>query len=112
MTAQAPSQSPRPPVTPLLPEPGQVVQVRGSTWAVTGVAPQGLLRSPADEDPASHAGLQHEVRLINAWIASSMTSTPVARRTQRRTDARVTSGTLRPRRATAPAMQTAPGSYS
>ena len=35
--------------TPALPEPGQVVEVRGSIWAVTDTAEQGLSRSPADE---------------------------------------------------------------
>ena len=35
--------------TPTLPEPGQVVAVRGSTWAVANVQAQGLPRSPADE---------------------------------------------------------------
>ena len=34
---------------PTLPEPGQVVEVRGSTWAVANVQAQGLPRSPADE---------------------------------------------------------------
>jgi len=38
--------------TPPLPEPGQVVEVRGSTWAVANVQPQGLPRSPADETTA------------------------------------------------------------
>lgn len=38
-----------PPGLPGLPEPGRVVEVRGSTWAVTQVVPQGLPRSPADE---------------------------------------------------------------
>ena len=38
-----------PPGLPELPEPGRVVEVRGSTWAVTQVVPQGLPRSPADE---------------------------------------------------------------
>ena len=32
-----------------VPEPGQVVEVRGSTWAVAQVQQQGLPRSPADE---------------------------------------------------------------
>ncbi|WP_278265429.1 DISARM system SNF2-like helicase DrmD [Nocardia sp. AG03] len=37
---------------PPVPEPGQIVTVRGSTWAVTDVRQQGLPRSPADEgDP-------------------------------------------------------------
>lgn len=40
------------PAGPPLPEPGQVVEVRGSTWAVASVAPQGLPRSPADEATA------------------------------------------------------------
>jgi superfamily II DNA or RNA helicase len=37
---------------PRLPELGQVVEVRGSTWAVTDVRDQGLPRSPADETRA------------------------------------------------------------
>jgi hypothetical protein len=36
-------------VVPAVPEPGQVVEVRGSTWAVAQVDEQGLPRSPADE---------------------------------------------------------------
>jgi len=47
-------------VMPPLPEPGQVVNVRGSTWAVADVRRQGLPRSPADE---SMAGLTHVVTL-------------------------------------------------
>ena len=43
-----------------VPEPGQVVQVRGATWAVTDVREQGLSRSPADE---ARAGLEHLVAL-------------------------------------------------
>lgn len=43
-----------------LPEPGQVVEVRGSTWAVANVQAQGLPRSPADE---SLAQLSHVVDL-------------------------------------------------
>ncbi len=46
----------RPPV----PEPGQVVEVRGSTWAVANVTQQGLPRSPADE---AVVGLTHVVSL-------------------------------------------------
>ena len=46
-------------VTPL-PEQGQIVNVRGATWAVTDVRAQGLPRSPADE---AEAGLTHVVRL-------------------------------------------------
>lgn len=46
--------------TPPLPEPGQVVEVRGSTWAVANVQAQGLPRSPADESTAS---LSHVVDL-------------------------------------------------
>ncbi|MEV7124032.1 DISARM system SNF2-like helicase DrmD [Kitasatospora griseola] len=34
---------------PPVPEPGQVVMVRGSTWAVSDIQRQGLPRSPADE---------------------------------------------------------------
>jgi superfamily II DNA or RNA helicase len=45
---------------PALPEPGQVVEVRGSTWAVSNVQAQGLPRSPADE---SVAQLSHVVDL-------------------------------------------------
>jgi hypothetical protein len=45
---------------PPLPEPGQVVNVRGSTWAVADVRQQGLPRSPADEGAA---GLTHVVSL-------------------------------------------------
>lgn len=45
---------------PTLPEPGQVVEVRGSTWAVANVQAQGLPRSPADE---STAQLSHVVDL-------------------------------------------------
>lgn len=37
---------------PPVPEPGQVVEVRGSTWAVGAVRQQGLPRSPADEGSA------------------------------------------------------------
>lgn len=45
---------------PSTPEPGQVVEVRGSTWAVANVQTQGLPRSPADE---SAAKLSHIVDL-------------------------------------------------
>lgn len=45
---------------PPLPGPGQVVNVRGSTWAVADVRQQGLPRSPADEGTA---GLTHVVSL-------------------------------------------------
>ncbi|MGV1007205.1 MAG: DISARM system SNF2-like helicase DrmD [Dermatophilaceae bacterium] len=45
---------------PELPEPGRVVEVRGATWAVADVRPQGLLRSPADE---GRPGAQHVVTL-------------------------------------------------
>jgi len=48
-----------PPVPPL-PEQGQIVNVRGATWAVADVRAQGLPRSPADE---GEAGLAHVVRL-------------------------------------------------
>lgn len=43
-----------------MPEPGQVVEVRGSTWAVANVRAQGLPRSPADEATAQ---LSHVVDL-------------------------------------------------
>lgn len=45
---------------PPVPEPGQVVSVRGSNWAVADVREQGLPRSPADE---SVAYLTHVVTL-------------------------------------------------
>lgn len=45
---------------PLAPEPGQIVNVRGSTWAVADVRRQGLPRSPADE---GSPGLTHVVSL-------------------------------------------------
>lgn len=44
----------------VLPEPGQVVEVRGSSWAVANVRAQGLPRSPADEVSAH---LNHIVEL-------------------------------------------------
>ena len=46
--------------SPALPDPGQVVEVRGSTWAVANVKQQGLPRSPADE---AQAQLSHVVDL-------------------------------------------------
>lgn len=46
--------------TPPVPTAGQVVNVRGSTWAVADVQEQGLPRSPADE---SAAHLSHVVTL-------------------------------------------------
>ena len=49
-----------PVAAPSLPEPGQVVEVRGSTWAVANVQAQGLPRSPADEATAQ---LNHVVDL-------------------------------------------------
>ncbi|TYB43945.1 ATP-dependent helicase [Actinomadura chibensis] len=45
---------------PTLPEPGQVVEVRGAMWAVANVQAQGLPRSPADEATAQ---LSHVVEL-------------------------------------------------
>ena len=45
---------------PPVPEAGQVVNVRGSIWAVAAVAQQGLPRSPADEGAP---GLAHVVTL-------------------------------------------------
>jgi superfamily II DNA or RNA helicase len=45
---------------PPLPEQGQIVNVRGATWAVADVRAQGLPRSAADE---AEAGLTHVVRL-------------------------------------------------
>lgn len=52
--------APTAPLSARLPEPGQVVEVRGSTWAVAEVQPQGLPRSPADEGAA---GSTHVVSL-------------------------------------------------
>lgn len=48
------------PGLPPVPEPGQVVEVRGSIWAVASVRRQGLPRSPADE---AHATTHHVVTL-------------------------------------------------
>ena len=45
---------------PPVPEPGQVVNVRGATWAVTEIQAQGSPRALAGED---QAGLAHVVRL-------------------------------------------------
>ena len=64
MTTQTPpppagAPAPERPV-PALPEPGQVVQVRGAVWAVTDVVTQGLSRSPADD---GQARLDHTVAL-------------------------------------------------
>ncbi|MEU0100692.1 DISARM system SNF2-like helicase DrmD [Streptomyces sp. NPDC006267] len=56
----AASSAPSPVALPPVPEPGQVVKVRGSTWAVSDVQRQGLPRSPADEGVA---GLSHVVSL-------------------------------------------------
>ena len=47
-------------VAPPVPEAGQIVEVRGSTWAVANVRSQGLPRSPADE---AIAQLTHVVEL-------------------------------------------------
>ena len=59
-TARPPGEPPVPVTAPSLPEPGQVVEVRGSTWAVANVQAQGLPRSPADEATAQ---LNHVVDL-------------------------------------------------
>jgi hypothetical protein len=48
------------PIAPSLPEPGQIVEVRGSTWAVANVQAQGLPLSPADDATAQ---LNHVVDL-------------------------------------------------
>ena len=45
---------------PPLPEQGQIVNVRGATWAIADVRAQGLPRSPADE---GEPGLTHVVDL-------------------------------------------------
>ena len=55
-----PGGSPVPVAAPSLPEPGQVVEVRGSTWAVANVQAQGLPLSPADDAAAK---LNHVVDL-------------------------------------------------
>ena len=47
-------------LAPPLPEQGQIVNVRGATWAVAEVITQGLPRSPADE---GEPGLTHVVQL-------------------------------------------------
>jgi hypothetical protein len=47
------------PVAPSLPEPGQVVEVRGSTWAVANVQAQGLPLSPARCGSHGHGGGGH-----------------------------------------------------
>ena len=47
-------------LVPPLPEQGQIVKVRGATWAVAEVITQGLPRSPADE---GEPGLTHVVQL-------------------------------------------------
>ena len=49
-----------PAFVPPLPEQGQIVNVRGASWAVTDVHAQGLPRSPADE---GEPGLTHVVEL-------------------------------------------------
>ncbi|MGH3734218.1 MAG: DISARM system SNF2-like helicase DrmD [Micromonosporaceae bacterium] len=58
MTTSATAASPS--FVTTVPEPGQVVEVRGSVWAVAQVEEQGLPRSPADE---SVAALNHAVTL-------------------------------------------------
>ena len=57
---ETPGGLPVPAAAPPLPEPGQVVEVRGSTWAVANLKAQGLPRSPADE---ASAHLNHVVVL-------------------------------------------------
>lgn len=47
-------------LTSALPEPGQVVEVRGSSWVVANAQVQGLPRSPGDEISAH---LNHVVDL-------------------------------------------------
>lgn len=47
-------------LVPELPDPGQVVEVRGSTWAVANIRAQDLPRSPAD---GSRADTHHVVSL-------------------------------------------------
>ena len=55
-----PEGPPVPVAAPSLPEPGQIVEVRGSTWAVANVQAQGLPLSPADDAAAK---LNHVVDL-------------------------------------------------
>lgn len=57
---ERPAPQPQRQALPPVPEPGQVVNVRGSTWAVADVRQQGLVRSPADEGTP---GLTHVVDL-------------------------------------------------
>ena len=59
-TDRPPGEPPVPVTAPSLPEPGQVVEVRGSTWAVANVQAQGLPLSPADDATAK---LNHVVDL-------------------------------------------------
>ncbi len=59
-TDRPPGEPPVPVTAPSLPEPGQVVEVRGSTWAVANVEAQGLPLSPADDATAK---LNHIVDL-------------------------------------------------
>ena len=58
--------------TPMRPEPGQVVEVRGSVWAVANVQAQGLPRSPADDATAQLVSAAPErrvdVRLLQRHI--------------------------------------------
>ncbi|VEG28351.1 DISARM system SNF2-like helicase DrmD [Actinomyces howellii] len=64
MTTQLPSAPAGAPTAdhriPQAPDPGQVVEVRGSVWAVTDVTAQGLPRSSADDGTAR---LEHVVTL-------------------------------------------------
>jgi len=48
-SARLPGEQPVQVASPSLPETGQVVEVRGSTWAVANVQAQGLPLSPADD---------------------------------------------------------------
>lgn len=61
---------------PPVPEPGQVVEVRGSTWAVANVREQGLPRSPADE---SRAGIHHVVTLTTYALSASSVAGVISR---------------------------------
>ena len=71
---------------PPIPEPGQVVEVRGSTWAVANVQAQGLPRSPADEAVASlttSSTCSRSTRTASAsscrWSGSWRSATPSPR---------------------------------
>lgn len=85
--------------------------VGGGAWSWHDVWDWAITHGHAVEDDVRYPS-QAEVDIINAWLESSMTSTPVGSPPPRGTWACITSAPLRPRRATAPAIRTAPGSSS